>query len=262
LKRFLSRTVPALPRRALGAELDRWQRLGRSPTLWWRDDDATAASPALDRLLALAEQLGAPLTLAVIPSDTAGDLGVLRQRHGALVTFAQHGCRHVNCMQPGLPAAEFPPTADPAQLTGSVESARAALGERLGEPVHLFVPPWNALPDNLLAALARTGHRAVSAYGATRGDAHGVARLDTHIDLLRWKPSVRPKPLGSLFEQLRHQLQRRRLAGAFAEPVGLLTHHRDHDDAAWRTLRSFLAVVIGEHGMRMGSFFGLNPLPD
>ena len=37
----------------LDAELDRWKAAGRAATLWWRDDDATRPTPALDRLLAL-----------------------------------------------------------------------------------------------------------------------------------------------------------------------------------------------------------------
>ncbi len=34
-------------------ELDRWSAAGRRVSLWLRDDDAIAASPALDRLSAL-----------------------------------------------------------------------------------------------------------------------------------------------------------------------------------------------------------------
>src|SRR5260370_330913 len=44
-------------------ELDRWP--AGTATFWWRDDDATAASPALDRLPALSDQ---PLALAGIPA--------------------------------------------------------------------------------------------------------------------------------------------------------------------------------------------------
>ncbi|MEK9660397.1 MAG: hypothetical protein VW644_01455, partial [Alphaproteobacteria bacterium] len=44
---------PGAPWDALAAELDVWAAAGRTATLWWRDDDADAASPALERLLAL-----------------------------------------------------------------------------------------------------------------------------------------------------------------------------------------------------------------
>jgi len=52
---------------ALEAELDIWQSAGRSASFWWRDDDAIAATPELDRLLALAQD--APIGLAVIPAQ-------------------------------------------------------------------------------------------------------------------------------------------------------------------------------------------------
>ena len=52
----------------LGAELDAWAETGRSATLWWRDDDAVAPTPALDAQLRIAGTT--PLALAVIPSET------------------------------------------------------------------------------------------------------------------------------------------------------------------------------------------------
>jgi hypothetical protein len=37
--------------RRLEAELDRWGDAGRAATFWWRDDDASDATPALETLL-------------------------------------------------------------------------------------------------------------------------------------------------------------------------------------------------------------------
>ena len=65
--------APPLPPRAdwpgLSAELDAWAAAGRTATFWWRDDDATAPTPELGRLLRLAGAHGAPLALAVIPAE-------------------------------------------------------------------------------------------------------------------------------------------------------------------------------------------------
>ena len=58
----MTRQLPAAT-----AELARWRAEGLSLPIWWRDDDAIAPTPALERLLALAEQFEAPLHLAVIP---------------------------------------------------------------------------------------------------------------------------------------------------------------------------------------------------
>ena len=52
--------------RPLTDEFDRWADQGLTATLWWRDDDAIAPTPALDRLLDAAGPV--PLTLAVIPA--------------------------------------------------------------------------------------------------------------------------------------------------------------------------------------------------
>ena len=38
----------------LAVELDRWEEAGRIARLWWRDDDAVASTPRLDRLLQIA----------------------------------------------------------------------------------------------------------------------------------------------------------------------------------------------------------------
>ncbi|HEX2116752.1 MAG TPA: hypothetical protein VHM01_20290, partial [Alphaproteobacteria bacterium] len=53
---------------ALTEELDQWRAAGRAATFWWRDDDATAPSGALDRLLALHQKYATPLAIAVIPA--------------------------------------------------------------------------------------------------------------------------------------------------------------------------------------------------
>ena len=39
--------------------------------LWWRDDDAADAGPALDRLLQVCHKTAAPLALAVVPALVA-----------------------------------------------------------------------------------------------------------------------------------------------------------------------------------------------
>ena len=56
------------------AELKRWRDEGLTLPIWWRDDDAIAPTPALERLLALAEQFEAPLHLAVIPEPATAEL--------------------------------------------------------------------------------------------------------------------------------------------------------------------------------------------
>ena len=59
---------------ALTLELDLWAAEGRTATFWWRDDDAIAPTPALDRLRACASAAGIPIALAVIPAKATPEL--------------------------------------------------------------------------------------------------------------------------------------------------------------------------------------------
>ena len=46
----------------------------RPVQFWWRDDDASAPSPALERAVGLSRKYGIPLALAVIPQDATPQL--------------------------------------------------------------------------------------------------------------------------------------------------------------------------------------------
>ena len=50
----------------LDDELNRWAEAGIVADFWWRDDDAEAPGPELDRLLALAGAHGGPMHLSLI----------------------------------------------------------------------------------------------------------------------------------------------------------------------------------------------------
>jgi hypothetical protein len=65
-------------------------------------------------------------------------------------------------------------------------------------------------------------------------------RLDSHVDILRWKGQTRFRGDRRVLEALRRQLRLRRRSGAFDEPIGLLSHHLVHDEAAWRFLAWFV----------------------
>jgi hypothetical protein len=67
-----------------------------------------------------------------------------------------------------------------------------------------------------------------------------LRRLDAHLDLLRWSDIPHFRGKGKFLGDLRRQLARRRRANMLALPVGLLTHHLDHDEAAWCFLGNFI----------------------
>ena len=215
----------------LRSELAQWRRAGQRPVLWWRDDDARAVTPELRRLLVNLTRADAPLCLAVIPDGLDPDLpGVLAPYR---VTVVQHGFAHLNGR--GSPPAEFSPAEDPVEVAARLADGWSRLqGFRRRLPV--YVPPWNALTPNVVAALSLSGHRAVSAWN---GPAR-PGRVDAHLDLMRWRGGARFAGQERLLARLTGLLQWRRKHGRWSEPIGLLTHHLAHDEAAWRFLDELL----------------------
>src|SRR5204862_7665831 len=47
---------------------------GRAVAFWWRDDDAIGHTPALDRLLALAQRFGVSVAVAAVPARLEASL--------------------------------------------------------------------------------------------------------------------------------------------------------------------------------------------
>ena len=224
----------------LGPELARWKASGQTPLFWWRDDDARWPSSSLDRLLSLSNRFAAPITLAAVPD---GDIKALakacRQARGA--ELAIHGFRHENRASAGLPSGEVH---DDDRLADIVVEVSTALDvfRRAGLRPTLFVPPWNNAHATLKKALSLQG-LGLSCYGQMRDEDETPPRLDTHLDVMRWKPQPRFRGAWRFLQRMRRLLVERRLKQLWDEPIGLLTHHLDHDEAAWLFLEALLAMV-------------------
>jgi len=217
-------------------ELLRWRVAGHRARLWWRDDDATERSAALFRLFSLSNSAAVPLTLAVIPSgDMAGLAKALAV--GEQVTVAQHGVDHQN-RRTGPVAGEFPQDwtrdAVKAKLSWGWDRVRALPGI-----MPVFVPPWNDVHPELDAALVDLGFRALSASGELQSGE--LVRLDVHLDLMRWRGGARFRGQRRFLRALFEALRLRRRLRLWTAPIGLLTHHLAHDEAAWKFLHEFLA---------------------
>lgn len=225
---------------ALGSELKLWARADRAPVLWWRDDDARGPTDALEQLLALARRHQAPLTLAAIAGPHLTDL-VRRVETESGVEIAVHGFKHVNRQPEGRGFGEVVDSDDVEWVRAQLRATVMAF-HRAGVAPTLFVPPWNNLRPQLLAALSDSPLRAVSAFGGFMGAEGGVARLDAHLDVLRWKDGARFRGSWKFLTRMRRLLRQRRLAGQWDQPIGVLTHHLDHDHATWLFLERFLAL--------------------
>jgi predicted glycosyltransferase len=228
--------LPAIgpARDALDRALDAAAARGRRVALFWRDDDAVAGSPDLDRLIGLAETRGVPLLLAAIPDGIEPSLP--RRLATALdVTVAVHGFAHRNHAPPGEKPAEF---GAHRALDASLADAEAGLRvsrERLPGTALLpvFVPPWNRLAPDLAAALPGLGYRGLSAVPGP--PVPGLQRLDATLDPIDWRGTRSLRDPEALLEGLAADIAR-----APDRPVGLLTHHRVHDAALW----AFVAALL------------------
>lgn len=243
---------------ALAEEIAKWRDAGRTLELWWRDDDAARPDPALERLLALSVRSRVPVALAVVPlsADRALLAGL-----GANVSVLQHGADHANRAAPGEKKTEFS-AAEPAQAA----LERLAVARRRLEAhtpdrfVPVLAPPWNRLPEPLVARLAGAGFIGLSRYGA-RASAEpspGVRQVNTHADIIAWKSGR-----GFVGEEfalhalLGHLAARRSGAVEALEPTGLLTHHARHDEAAWNFLERLFATTRAAPGVRWRDAAGL-----
>ena len=236
----MRKSAPLAFRLILGRELRLWAKAGHGPILWWRDDDARAPGEALDMLLDLSRRHGAPLTLAAIAGPHLAAL-VRRVEIEPNIEVAVHGFKHINRQPPGLGFGEVAPE-DGLEWVRAQLRATVMAFHKAGARPTLFVPPWNNLAPQLIEAIGDSSLGAISAFGQEHASGDGVARLDTHLDVLRWKGGGRFRGRWRFLSRMRRLMASRRVSGQWDAPMGLLTHHMDHDAATWTFLDQFLTV--------------------
>jgi hypothetical protein len=229
---------------ALQAELDQWSAGGQRATMWWRDDDACLATPALGRMLALAGMHSVPLALAVIPARLSGELpeavAIATQ-----CTVLQHGIEHRNHAPAGERNCELgahrPLAVTAAELVCGRKQLESAFGLKF---LPVLVPPWNRIAPEVVAMLEALGYRGLSTFAprTAASAVPGVGQCNTHVDLIDWRRGRRFIGENDAIAKLAaHLALRREMRVDPEEPTGLLTHHLDFDDAAWQFVADLLA---------------------
>jgi peptidoglycan/xylan/chitin deacetylase (PgdA/CDA1 family) len=220
-------------RTALLRALDARARAGNPACLWWRDDDAVEPSGPLDRLLHLAEEYEAPVTLAVIPEPTGS---ALAQRLAGLsgVSVAVHGWSHRNHAPKGEKQQELGAHRPVGVIFDELAQGAARLRElHQTRFVPVLVPPWNRIAPSVVEGLPAIGFKAISTFGPAKPAP--LRTINTHVDLIDWRGTRGGRPSEILFNDI---------AGALHQPelgaIGLLSHHLVNDAQAW----SFLAQVF------------------
>ena len=231
----------------LQSEVARWRDSERPVEFWLRDDDAVRPTEALERLLVLAGNAGVNPALAVIPANVEAALFAALP---SSVDVLQHGTDHSNRSAAGDKKSEYPQHEASEAALQRLSDGRRRL-ERLGagRMLSVLAPPWNRIPDHLVAQLSACGFYGLSRYGARRRlqAAPGVTEINTHVDIIDWKGSrgfVGPEQ--ALLQAVRHLAARREGRADATEPTGWLTHHLCHDEPAW----SFLAELFERFGSR------------
>ena len=221
---------------ALDEELARWRDAGRTPDFWWRDDDASAPTAALGKLLALAHESSVPLAIAVVPLAAEPELfASLRAR------VLMHGTDHRNRAAAGEKKTEFAASEAINKALERLSRARERLTALAGPAfVPVLVPPWNRCPVELIARLPAIGVYGCSAYGARAAPVGGVTQVNTHVDIIDWHGKRGFVGEGAaLGATIAHLAARRTGSAEATEPTGVLTHHAVHDADAWRFLARF-----------------------
>jgi hypothetical protein len=244
----------------LAAELDRWSQAGRKVALWLRDDDAIAASPALDRLSDLSQRYGLPVLLAVIPMLAEPSLAAALRQMPSLLP-CQHGCWHHNHAPQGGKKAEFGADRAAADIRRELVEARTRLADLLGPALlPVFVPPWNRIDPAHAALLPDIGFRGLSCFRGYRLGADGGPTLvNTALDIMDWRARIGRQPTDLVDEACR-LLTALRGGSDDRASFGLLLHHRDHDETAWAFLEGFLARMTAHPAVANGDprrLFGL-----
>ncbi|MFS4582129.1 polysaccharide deacetylase family protein [Phaeobacter sp. C3_T13_0] len=221
---------------ALDRELARWQDDGLILPIWWRDDDAIAPTPQLDRLTDLSERFALPVHLAIIARDASPEL-VARVSNTQTLVPVVHGWAHQNHAPAGEKKAEFSVHRPVDNVLHDAEQALHQLQNLFGSQLRpMFVPPWNRIGAEIVPWLAGLGYSALSTFmpRARAKAAPGLWQINTHLDPIDWKGTRSLVPPALLLSQVVSQLAARRKGHAdVAEPYGILTHHLAQDDVTW-----------------------------
>lgn len=242
----------------LTEELDLWRVAGRVASFWWRDDDAVAPSESLERLADLSKRHSANLALAVIPESCEEALAPTLEGYAetsrARIEVIQHGIAHQNLAAEGEKKTELTATASLDDTMARLRAGRERLASHFGPLfVPVLVPPWNRIAPDLIPQLPSCGFIGLSTYKirSERHPASGLLQINTHADLMRWRPERGFMGESEVLTLLKTHLVTRRKAlvdphyppSVSDEPTGILTHHLVHDEETWRFLDNLLDTL-------------------
>jgi hypothetical protein len=223
---------------ALDREFGRWREPG--PVFWWRDDDAIESTAASARLLALRERLALPLGLAVIPALVKPSLPrAVAATPPDAVGILVHGWNHVNHAPADAVPSELAASRDAAEVAAQLSQGRRRLGRLFGDRLcPVLVPPFNQISHHLVGTVSAAGFTHVSIDRDFA--ALGIATRNVHADIMDWDRRTAVSA-ATLARDILGALRLRRYGLVEKHsPIGILTHHLAHDEAAWSVAEELL----------------------
>jgi len=246
---------------SLSEELKAWRDSGTQATFWWRDDDAIEPTPALARMLDMAEVYKVPLALAVIPAQATQDLADLVNVHPD-ICILQHGFSHTNHALSGEKKSELSARRGLETMLWELSYGHRVL-RMFDHARPVLVPPWNRLSSPVLEALSGLGFQGLSTYAARSAAwaAPGLLVVNTHVDVIDWKQTRGFIGTEAVLAGVVSHLKNKRLGMAdAAEPTGLLSHHLVHDEACWTFIEDFLHHLGTHDGAKVVSLAEVLPV--
>jgi hypothetical protein len=230
-------------------ELDAWATAGLTASFWWRDDDATDHTAALDQLLDLRGQLDVPLALAVIPANaTSGLRDRLADEPEAAIL--QHGYSHKDFNSGGGRKIELDDSRPAEYVVADLAMGGQAL-EKFANHLPVLVPPWNRIAPHLVPFLPEIGFQGLSTIGARKRETpiRGLRQQNVHLDVIDWQGKRTGAARGFMGadniigDALDHLAARRAGTADLAEATGLMTHHADMNDVMFDFATEFVNLT-------------------
>jgi hypothetical protein len=219
---------------------DLFDTFGQYPSFWWRDDDLVEMTPGLERLSERSLQYRVPCLLSTIAERTSKKLSDL-DHHGEILQFACHGLRHQNFERWRFRASEFGPSRSESDVANDLEAAWVAMKSVFGErALPIFVPPWNRFHPKHCEVLVKSKFRGLSSFAGNhpRIVPAAIRRFDVHVDIMDWRSTPVVLDQDVIVARLSRAFRKLSPSKLFRpnaplKPIGILTHHRVMNDAAW-----------------------------
>ncbi len=173
-----------------------------------------------------------------------GDFAALGKRlaQSPLVTVIQHGVDHANrAAALHEPRNELRLDWDVGEIARWIDLGWRRIRE-LPAALPVFAPPWNAYHPDLEEALHRLGFVGISGNEMWPGTGT-LQRVCIDMDLMRWKDGARFRGVRRFLGRFTRLCRERRIRRNWLEPIGLQTHHLEHDERSWQFLENFIRAM-------------------